>query len=138
LRGGPSPEWYGRPTPDAVQIVEVPSLRTIFANRHAETITARSLGREPTLDVNEFEGEVLHPDGSPYERNEWPIIRATRGEKVADEELIYRLPDGTSMRFRLSAAPVYGPDGDIVAAVAVGRDISKQEPGDSASLERGL
>jgi PAS domain-containing protein len=116
----------------------VPSLRTIFANRHAETFAEQSLGREPTLDVNDFEGEVLHPDGRPYERNEWPIIRATRGEKVADEELIYRLPDGTSMTFRLSAAPVYGPDGDIVAAVAVGRDISKQEPGDSASLGRGL
>ena len=81
---------------------------------------------------------MLHPDGSPYDRNDWPIIRATRGEKVADEELIYRLPDGNSVRLRLSAAPVYGPDGDIVAAVAVGRDISKQEPDDSASLGRGL
>jgi len=116
----------------------VPSLRTIFANRHAETFGETSMGREPTLDVTEFEGEVLRPDGSPYERDDWPIMRATRGEKVADEELIYRLPDGTSVRFRLSAAPVYGPDGDIVAAVAVGRDISKQETDDSASLERGL
>lgn len=110
----------------------------MFANRHAETITERAFGRQPTLDLNDFEGEVLHPDGTPYLRDDWPIIRATRGEKVADEELIYRLPGGGSIRLRLSAAPVYGPDGDIVAAVAVARDISKQDQGDSASLERGL
>lgn len=110
----------------------------MFANRHAETITERVFGREPTLDLNEFEGEVLHPDGRPYGPDDWPIIRATRGEKVADEELIYRLPDGSAINLRLSAAPVYGPDGDIVAAVAVARDVTKQDPGDSASLDRGL
>ena len=60
---------------------------------------------------------MLRPDGSPYDRDDWPILRATRGEKVADEELVYRLPDGNSIRLRLGTAPVYGPDGDIVAAV---------------------
>ena len=116
----------------------MPSLRTVFVNRYAETFTERAFGRAPVRDLGEIEGEVLHPDGSPYARNDWPIIRATRGEKVADEELVYRLPDGRSIRFRVSAAPVYGPDGDIVAAVAVGRDLAKQEPDDSASLDRGL
>jgi hypothetical protein len=33
---------------------------------------------------------------------------------------------------------VYDPDGEIVAAVAVGRNITEQEPGDSASLDSGL
>jgi PAS domain-containing protein len=124
--------------PDAVQIVEVPSLRTVFVNRFAETLGESTLGRPPTLDLNSFEGEVLHPDGRPYERSDWPIIRATRGEKVADEELVYRLPDGASMHFRISAAPVYDPDGEIVAAVAVARDITEQDRPDSASLDAGL
>jgi PAS domain-containing protein len=118
--------------------VEVPSLRTLFVNRYAETLTEDALGRPPSLDLTSFEGEVLHLDGRPYEQQDWPIIRATRGEKVADEELVYRLPDGTSLRYRISAAPVYDPDGAIVAAVAVGRDITQQKGADSASLDPGL
>ena len=124
--------------PDAVVILELPSLTPVFANRYAETITERRFGRRSILDVNALEGEVLHPNGQPYERDEWPIMRAARGEKVADEELVYRLPDGSEMTFRFSSAPVYDPDGEIVAAVAVGRDISEQEGGDSASLDSGL
>jgi PAS domain-containing protein len=124
--------------PDAVLIVEVPSLQTVFANRYAETITERSLGRPAKLDLNDVEGEVLYPDGSPYAREEWPIMRAIRGEKVADDECRYRLPDGSEMAFRISCAPVLDPDGAIVAAVAVGRDITEQADGDSASLDSGL
>ena len=118
--------------------MEVPSLRTLFVNRYAETLTEDALGRPPTLDLDSFEGEVLHLDGRPYERDDWPIMRAARGEKVADEELVYRLPDGTSVQYRISAAPVYDPDGAIVAAVAVGRDVTEQKGPDSASLDRGL
>jgi len=124
--------------PDAVVIVEVPSLQILFANGYAKRMTEESLGRPSNLDLNTFEGEVLRPDGREYERSEWPIMRAIRGEKVADEEVLYRAADGTEVRLRISAAPVYDPDGEIVAAVAVGRDITEQERGDSASLELGL
>jgi hypothetical protein len=124
--------------PDAVVIVEVPSLQVLFANGYAKGMTEGTLGRPSNLDLNTLEGEVLHLDGREYERAQWPIMRAIRGEKVADEELFYRVPGGTSMRLRISAAPVYDPDGEIVAAVAVGRDVSEQEGGDSASLDSGL
>jgi PAS domain-containing protein len=124
--------------PDAVVIVEVPSLKTVFANRYAETMTESSFGRPASLDLNDVEGEVLYPDGQPYAREDWPIMRATRGEKVADEECVYRLPDGREMTFRISSAPVYDPDGAIVAAVAVGRDMTEQDGRDSASLGGGL
>jgi PAS domain-containing protein len=124
--------------PDAVLIVEVPSLQIVFANGFANAITEETLGRAANLDLNSFEGQVLRPDGREYERGDWPIMRATRGEKVADEEVLYRVADGTAMRLRISAAPVYDPDGEIVAAVAVGRDITEQEAGDSASLDPGL
>ena len=124
--------------PDAVLIVEVPSLTVLFANRYAHTITESRLGRVANLDLNDVVGEVLHPDGRLLERAEWPIMRAIRGEKVADQECIYRLEDGSSLHLRVSAAPVYDSKGGIIAAVAVGRDISEQEAGDSASLEGGL
>jgi hypothetical protein len=109
----------------------------VFVNRYAETFTERAFGRAPVRNLDEIEGEVLYPGGKVCERDDWPILRAARGEKVPDQELIYRLPGGASLRFRVSAAPVYGPDGDIVAAVAVAREI-EQETSDSASLEHGL
>jgi PAS domain-containing protein len=124
--------------PDAVVIVEVSSLKTVFANQYAESMTEGRFGRPSNLDLNELEGQVLRPDGRPYERDDWPLMRAIRGERVADDECIYRLPDGNEMKFRISSAPVYDPDGTIVAAVAVGRDISEHDRADSASLDRGL
>jgi PAS domain-containing protein len=120
--------------PDAVLIVEVPSLRVLFANRFAESMTEPDLGRPANLDLHQLEGDVFYPDGRVYERQDWPIMRATRGEKVADEECIYRLPDGLSMTVRVSAAPVHDSEGNVVAAVAVGRAVSEQGGGESASL----
>ena len=124
--------------PDAVVIVEVPSLKVLFANRYAETITQRSLGRPAKLDLNEVEGEVRYPDGRTYDQADWPIMRAMRGQKVADEECVYVLPDGSAMTVLISSAPVYDTDGKVVAAVAVGRDVTEQDGADSASLLPGL
>lgn len=124
--------------PDAVMIVEVPSLKLLFANRYAETITQRSLGRPSKLDLSDLEGEIFYPDGRKYDQADWPIMRAACGEKVSDEECVYRLPDGAAMTVLISSAPVYDTEGQVVAAVAVARDVTEQDGGDSASLSPGL
>jgi PAS domain-containing protein len=124
--------------PDAVLIVEVPSLRVLFANQFAESFAMERLGRPPRLGLAEVEGEVRHPDGSTYDREDWPIIRATRGEKVTDDPCTYVLADGRSVSLMISAAPIEDSDGKVVAAVAIGRDVTEQAEADSASLGEGL
>jgi PAS domain-containing protein len=124
--------------PDAVLIVEVPSLRIVFANEFAETFAARQLGRLPRLSPKDVPGEVRHPDGTPYDRDAWPLIRATKGEKVTDAQLVYVPPDGQSVSFVVSAAPIQDADGNVVAAVAIGREATEQEGAASASLKHGL
>jgi PAS domain-containing protein len=124
--------------PDAVLIVEVPSLRVVFANQFAETLGARQLGRLPRLSPADVEGDVLRPDGSPYDRESWPLIRATKGEKVTDDELTYVLADGRSVSLLVSAAPIEDEQGNVVAAVAIGREVSEQDDAESASLDSGL
>jgi PAS domain-containing protein len=125
--------------PDAVLIVEVPTLRVVFANRFAETITQRQFGRPANLDPTAaVEGQVLRPDGSVFERDDWPLMRAARGDKVTDEACTYTLPDGRALSLLLSAAPIEDGEGHIVAAVLIARDVSEQEEPDSASLGEGL
>lgn len=124
--------------PDAVLIVEVPSMRVVFANRFAETITQRQFGRPAHLDPTTVEGQVLRPDGSVVEREDWPLMRAARGEKVTEEPFTYVLPDGRALSMLLSAAPIEDTAGKIVSAVLIARDVSEQEGTDSASLREGL
>ena len=124
--------------PDAVLIVEVPSLRVLFANQFAETLGAAQFGRPPKLAPNDVEGEVRRPDGSLYERDAWPLIRAAKGEKVTDARLVYVLPDGRSISLLVSAAPIQDTDGKVVAAVAIGREATEQDDAASASLDDGL
>jgi hypothetical protein len=124
--------------PDAVLIVEVPSLRVLFANQFAETIGTEQLGRPPKLTLNDLEGELLGPDGSAVARDAWPLIRASKGEKVTDARLTYMLPNGRSVALLVSAAPIQDTDGTVVAAVAIGREANEQDDAGSASLEDGL
>lgn len=124
--------------PDAVLIVEVPSLRVLFANQFAETIGTEQLGRPPKLTLDDLEGQVLRPDGSAVAREAWPLIRASKGEKVTDARLTYVLPNGRSVALLVSAAPIQDTDGKVVAAVAIGREATEQEDAASASLDDGL
>ena len=124
--------------PDAVLIVEVPSLRVLFSNQFAETIGSEQLGRPPKLTLDDLEGQVVGPDGSAVSRDAWPLIRASKGEKVTDARLTYVLPNGRSVALLVSAAPIQDTDGKVVAAVAIGREASEQEDADSASLDDGL
>jgi hypothetical protein len=124
--------------PDAVLIVEVPSLRVLFSNQFAETIGTEQLGRPPKLTLDDLEGQVVGPDGAAVAREAWPLIRASKGEKVTDARLTYVLPNGRSVALLVSAAPIQDTDGKVVAAVAIGREATEQEDADSASLDDGL
>ena len=59
--------------------------------------------------------EVFHPDGRPYEIDEWPLIRSIRdGEEVRAEELLYPLADGSQLWSRCDSSPIYDDEGRIV------------------------
>lgn len=69
----------------------------------------------------------LHPDGSPYAPEEWPLARSLRaGEVVSGEEVELTRPDGTHGFASMSATPVRARNGDLIAAVGVAVDVTER------------
>src|SRR5215212_1746232 len=118
--------------PAAVIVVEAPSGKIIFRNRRAQQRGKQSLNHSrlstPTnlYDASDF--GIFHPDGRPYEMEEWPLMRSIRsGEEVRDEPFVYPLADSTRLLVRCDSYPIYDDEGRIVAGVLVAHDITEQK-----------
>jgi PAS domain S-box-containing protein len=112
--------------PAAVVIVEASSGRIVHANPRAREMTERQLGRPVPPKLQE-DFEIFHPDGRPYEMDEWPLVRSiSSGEEVANEEYFNVLADGSRLMVRCSSSPVYDDEGEIIAGVLVMDDITEQ------------
>ena len=113
-------------SPIGVLMVEAGSERVLMVNREAERILGVSYGPEDTL--GDHDQAVLEtPDGSEIGEDS-PLLRAlTRGETVRVAEVVHRFADGRGVLTHMSATPVYGEGGQIVAAVSIIQDISPLE-----------
>jgi serine phosphatase RsbU (regulator of sigma subunit)/PAS domain-containing protein len=66
-----------------------------------------------------------HPDGRPYEADEWPLMRSLqRGEVVHGEAMEYADASGARRVIEASAAPIREAGGTIVAAVVVVQEVT--------------
>ena len=121
--------------PAAALIVEAPSGKIIFVNRQGQGATERYVGPSVPSELgdlqNVFESsglESLHPDGRPYELQEWPLMRSIRsGEEVRDEKIVHLSADGRWYTVRCDSSPIYDDEGRIVAGVLVMHDITEQK-----------
>jgi PAS domain S-box-containing protein len=118
-----------RQMPAGVVIAEAPSGRIIFVNGQAQQWTERSRGRARATKLEDAGAfQIFHPDGRPYEMEEWPLMRSIRdGKEVRNEEFVYPLTDGTGLLLRCNSSPVYDDEGRIVAGVLVAQDITEQK-----------
>jgi PAS domain S-box-containing protein len=133
-----------RQMPAAVIVVEAPSGKIICVNREAQRWTEQVLGQPVPQELgmyldlqksNNF--KMLHPDGQPYEVEEWPMTRSIRlAEEVRNEEIIHLLSDGTQLWARYDSYPIYDEEGRIVAGVLVSRDITEQKQAEQELRER--
>ncbi|MGI5863731.1 MAG: ATP-binding protein [Myxococcales bacterium] len=114
-----------RQAPGGLAVADCRTGRIVLANRAAElamksnllTVGVLSIGEKPLFDPR-------RADGSPLPPEEWPMVRALRGETVTGEEIELRRPDGTSFFASLSAGPVKDADGKTVALVITFQDIT--------------
>src|SRR5919107_174884 len=121
-----------RQLPAAVVIAEAPSGKIIFRNTRAQQIGEQSLNHSwptgPTKLDSASDFGIFHPDGRPYEMEEWPLMRSiSSGEEVRGEEFVYPLADSTRLLVRCDSFPIYDDEGRIVAGVLIAHDITEQK-----------
>jgi PAS domain S-box-containing protein len=113
--------------PSGLVVSEAPSGRHLIHNDQA----IRLLGHD-LADIADYPDYVqygaLHPDGTPYRAEEYPLVRTLLwGEVINQEEMIYRRGDGDITTLSVSTTPVRGPDGRITLGVTVFYDISDRK-----------
>jgi hypothetical protein len=63
-------------------------------------------------------GLAFHLDGTPYTRDQCPLVRTVRkGEIIVGEEFAYEHSDGHRANLRANSRLVRGPDGRPMAAL---------------------
>jgi PAS domain S-box-containing protein len=65
-----------------------------------------------------------HPDGRPYNIEEYPLVRSIGGSVIRNELAVVERPDGSEVFINSSSAPVRNSHGDIVASVALSVDVT--------------
>jgi signal transduction histidine kinase/integral membrane sensor domain MASE1 len=118
-------------SPVAIGIVDAKTGRYLFTNGEVERI----LGQRPRMSSsagkltppNASEWKAHRPGGEMLTTDEFPVTRAIkRGEVIRDE--IFRIVrrDMEAKEVMTNAAPVRDPEGNIVAAVVIFRDVTEQ------------
>ena len=69
---------------------------------------------------------LLHPDGTPYDPQELPIVRAaTKGETLNKVEMLVERPDGQRRYILTNASPLRDSQGNMLGAVAIVHDVTE-------------
>jgi PAS domain S-box-containing protein len=114
-----------RQLPSGVVLAEASTGSIILGNDQVNRIW-RQNASVTGGEVDPTQYRVEHLDGRPYDRSEWPLARALRGEEVIDEEMAILRGDGTRGVISVSSAPIREPNGEVVGAVAVFDDVTEQ------------
>ena len=117
-------------TPVAIGIIDAKSGRYLFTNGEVEKILGNRPKMSPAISgehrqVDDWKG--YRPNGEMLASDELPVHRAiNRGEVVRDEVFRIVRPNSEAKEVMTNAAPVRDPDGNIVAAVVIFRDVTAQ------------
>ncbi len=112
--------------PSGVVISEAPSSRLVFHNKEAERLMGHPLGQvSDSMDWSAY--GAVHSDHTPMDAEEYPIVRAIRGEVISGEELIYQRGDGSFITLSVNAVPLRDAAGQVFGAVASFYDLSSQK-----------
>ena len=109
--------------PAGVALAEASSGKLVLTNHQFEQI----LGR-PVQTVSDLVRlDCYFPDGRTLAPDEYPLIRALKGEVLRGMEFLYARPDRERFWLQASAAPVVARNGQVVGGVMVFYDIDAQK-----------
>ncbi len=116
-----------RNLPVGVIVAEAPSGRTVLSSDQVAKIWRRPFAHAE--NISEYgQNKGFHPDGTPYQPQEWPLARAiTTGEVITGEEISFERGDGTLGAMVVRATPVYDQDENISAGVVTFHDVTQRK-----------
>jgi PAS domain S-box-containing protein len=98
--------------------------RIVIANRSAAILSGLSTAQVGFDFPPGY--QVLLPSGTPYSRDEFPLMLAlSNGQSVLGAEIMVRRPDGETVSLLANSTPIRNPEGDIAGAVAIFMDITQ-------------
>jgi two-component system CheB/CheR fusion protein len=104
--------------PCGLAITEAPSGKLLSVSGYLEEILGQPL--YPATNVSEYSHfQGLHPNGKPYQPEEWPMARALKGQAVNHKEITWVRVDGSRVALTVSSAPVLSRQGRVVAIVTL-------------------
>lgn len=119
--------------PSGVIVADPKEEKLLLFNHRASEIWQLPLRPSTKVELHK-ECRGFHPDGRPYQLEDWPLIRSMRhGEVVVSEHIHFLRGDGTPGIMSTNSRPIFNVHGDIVAGVTVFEDITEQK-----RLERDL
>jgi DNA-binding NarL/FixJ family response regulator len=108
--------------PVGILIVEASSGKPIIKNKRLEDIWDGCLEMDELAEYCYYNGS--HPDGRPYELEDWPLTRSiANGEEIEDEKIIISKEDGSKSIIVSSATPIRDSNGQIVMGMSIFSDI---------------
>jgi PAS domain S-box-containing protein len=110
--------------PEAVFLLDA-SGRVIEANQSAERLSGMPKAKLTEMGSAEIAQYVFEHGTEPEDPSCWAATRALHGESVRQEHRRLRLPNSSDVDALVSANPIQEPDGKIVGALVIVRDITE-------------
>ena len=108
--------------PIGILVVELPSEAIILCSQTLQTMLGRALSKATRLEDIPV-AFAFHPDGTPYSRDQYPLVRTvSTGEIIVGEEFAYEHSNGHRVNLRANSRLVRDPDGRPMAAVLLLED----------------
>lgn len=115
---------------------EIPSGKILFTNKKFRELWEASVPDSIQAIEGKRHYTAFHPDGRPYELEDWPLSRVMRkGEVIVGEEADYVFYEKIRKTFRFSATPIRNAKGEIVAGVILSEDVTERKKINQALAE---
>jgi PAS domain S-box-containing protein len=110
--------------PEAVFLVDTDG-RIVEANQAVERLSGIPRASLVHMRHTDLAKYVAGPNGTADDPSRWTTTRALRGESVRQERRKFTTPGGVQVDLLVTANPIREPDGRIVGAMVIVRDISE-------------
>ena len=122
--------------PAGVVIAEAPSGKVLLRNQFAMDFWCGKSPVSEHLDMSGGYFTALHPDGSIFKDEDWPLSRALRtgASRVGEEFEVVKL-NGEHCFLRTNSAPIRDREGKIIAAAVAFEDVTNRLLADRALRE---